>query len=660
MVWLFACLVDGGLYRERRAALTDDDGDKWTEDAGDCDDADATVHPKAPEACNHLDDDCDGAVDENAPTWFLDDDHDGYGDAATAVATCDAPGGFVDNEDDCDDENTDIHPDALETCDGVDDDCDSHVDDDDDDLTGGIALFTDGDRDGFGDDGTAWIGCAVEKGTIDMGGDCDDDDAAIHPGAAPEICEDGVDTNCDGVGLGCTGSAADADAAFFGEATGDEASMVTASGVDYNADGYTDLVIGARSNDNAGSDAGAAYVILGPVANGSQSLATAWTKLRGAAAGDKAGRAVAFAGDLDGDGIEDIAVSAPLHNAPDVAAGSVYLVSASDIAPGSTSVDSVAWAEIAGDHQFDYCGTAIISAHDESGDGVDDLWIGASGTDSGGDTETGSVFLVLGPLTGGKSVVGSHRAELTGFGDATSDVGTVLAAGDYNGDGLTDVAIGNRYEFAPGYLSGAVFLVAGPASGSVSLGAADATLRPNGAGDAFGTSVSSDGDINGDGREDLVVGAPGANGTGEAYLFLGVSAITALSGNALALASQTYVSGAGDVTDVGSGVAVGGDFDDDGLSDTLIGASGSGKLGQGAAFLVTGPTLGGTVALDEGGGRVALRLDGKEANDALGSYVAFTGAVAGDANQGLLVSSSTLNTTATATGGSYLIWDVGF
>ena len=137
----------------------------------DCDDEDPAVNPDATEACNDLDDNCDGAADENVgDTYWTDADGDGYGDPDSVVVSCAVPSGAVDNDDDCDDTDSTTFPDADELCDGVDNDCDEVVPDDE---------TTDADGDGF-------VACA----------DCDDAEAAIYPGAF-EVC-DGVDGNCDG------------------------------------------------------------------------------------------------------------------------------------------------------------------------------------------------------------------------------------------------------------------------------------------------------------------------------------------------------------------------------------------------------------------------------------------------------------------------------
>lgn len=103
----------------------DADRDGYCED--DCDDDDAGAYPGAFETCNDIDDDCDGEVDEDAgPTWYLDEDGDGYG--GEAVVSCEAPPSYADNGADCDDDNADSYPGADELDDGEDNDCDGETD----------------------------------------------------------------------------------------------------------------------------------------------------------------------------------------------------------------------------------------------------------------------------------------------------------------------------------------------------------------------------------------------------------------------------------------------------------------------------------------------------------------------------------------------------
>ncbi|MBM4366207.1 MAG: putative metal-binding motif-containing protein [Deltaproteobacteria bacterium] len=151
----------------------------YVADATDCDDGRAASYPGATEYCNSYDDDCDGTTDEDdaadAATWYLDADADGYGLASSTTTACDAPAGYAELTEDCDDGSSSVNPGATETCDGVDNDCDGAVDFVDEDL----------DADGYS--------------TCDL--DCDDSDADVHPGMH-EVCGNGVDDDCDGTADG--------------------------------------------------------------------------------------------------------------------------------------------------------------------------------------------------------------------------------------------------------------------------------------------------------------------------------------------------------------------------------------------------------------------------------------------------------------------------
>ncbi len=166
----------------------------------DCDDNDAAVHAGASEECNGLDDDCDGLVDAadpdvNAPVYFEDIDGDGFGDDATAVLACGPPGGFVLTGGDCDDGLAAVNPSALESCNGVDDDCDGLLDDADADVIDPLLWFADEDGDDYGDGALETVACEAPLGFVADDTDCDDDDFKVNP-AADEIC-DGFDNNCD-------------------------------------------------------------------------------------------------------------------------------------------------------------------------------------------------------------------------------------------------------------------------------------------------------------------------------------------------------------------------------------------------------------------------------------------------------------------------------
>ncbi len=192
----------------------------------DCDDANAEAVPGGLETCDGVDQDCDGEVDEDANdavTWYADGDGDGHGGSLT-VESCEAPTGFVGGGDDCDDSLPGVSPSGIETCDGVDQDCDGSVDDD---ATDAATWHADGDGDGHGSAVSSTPACEAPAGHLADDSDCDDADPWAYPGAA-ETC-DGLDDDCDGVAdeepvSGGDPWYADAD----GDGHGDPASMVSA------------------------------------------------------------------------------------------------------------------------------------------------------------------------------------------------------------------------------------------------------------------------------------------------------------------------------------------------------------------------------------------------------------------------------------------------
>ena len=168
-------------------------GDDEVDRAGDCDDTHADVNPDATEICDTIDNDCDGDTDEEGTsTYYRDSDGDGFGDADMTIEACSMPSGFAVDSTDCDDDEPTVHPGGTEICDGLDNDCNSNVDD-------GVMdrYFVDRDGDGFGVDsaGTNRLGCILPMGYSATAGDCDDTNPTAFPDAV-EIC-DGADNNCD-------------------------------------------------------------------------------------------------------------------------------------------------------------------------------------------------------------------------------------------------------------------------------------------------------------------------------------------------------------------------------------------------------------------------------------------------------------------------------
>ena len=181
--------------------VVDGDNDGAASDV-DCDDADPNNFPGNREVCDGGDNDCDGIVDDaddsldatTANTYFADVDQDGFGAAELGVF-CEAPLNSALEGGDCDDSEDSAFPGNAEICDGIDNDCDDLLDDEDTlDPAAVRVWFLDADNDGFGDDATRFEACDGAD-AVGVGGDCNDDNDAIHP-AATEVCDDGIDNNC--------------------------------------------------------------------------------------------------------------------------------------------------------------------------------------------------------------------------------------------------------------------------------------------------------------------------------------------------------------------------------------------------------------------------------------------------------------------------------
>jgi len=177
--------------------FTDEDGDGFIASI-DCNDTDASINPDAPEICDGIDNNCDGSIDEGllVNTYFQDNDMDGFGDDGITLDDCIQPLGYVLDGGDCDDASANVFPGAEELCDDIDNNCDGVVDE----GINFISYYTDMDGDGFGDDDSEVMACDEPEGLVTTGGDCDDTEEDIYPGA-PEEIGNGVDEDCDGVDL---------------------------------------------------------------------------------------------------------------------------------------------------------------------------------------------------------------------------------------------------------------------------------------------------------------------------------------------------------------------------------------------------------------------------------------------------------------------------
>ncbi|MBM75838.1 MAG: hypothetical protein CMK59_10595 [Proteobacteria bacterium] len=170
--------------------------DNLISDSGDCDDENSTINPDAIELCNEQDDNCDTFTDEgndDGDLWYHDGDEDGYGDPLLILQACTQPENYVANAEDCNDNNEDISPDAIEFCNDRDDNCDTQIDEAS--ASDALSLYFDFDEDGFGSVDDIIRSCSFVEGYVDNADDCEDNTPLISPDA-DEICDD-IDNNCD-------------------------------------------------------------------------------------------------------------------------------------------------------------------------------------------------------------------------------------------------------------------------------------------------------------------------------------------------------------------------------------------------------------------------------------------------------------------------------
>jgi hypothetical protein len=566
--------VDEGAIDER-TWYTDADGDGFGTGDGtiacvkpeensvarpnDCDDTDVAINPEAAEACNKVDDDCDELVDGDdddlvVPDFFLDNDKDGYGDPATAVFACEAPGGYVPGGNDCDDTNPEVHPNTGEHCDGFDNDCDKLVDMDDDPIFGTSTFWVDGDGDGYGDpasttivecfapsgyaadntdcddgnaewhalldyfrdaDGDGWgagdphnkcepgiVGGFIE---VPIDGDCDDEDPAINPDAV-ELCAE-VDENCNEL-----------------EEEADPALVPDVWYVDADGDGW-----GVATSTIDSCDPTVGYVLLDGdcddandyVHPGAAEICDLLDNDCDAVVEDS--DAIDWYADVDADGYGN-----PTDIVNSCAEPSGYVMDGTD------------------------CDDAVSTTHPDAAE------ICANGVDDNCDAVNDNCIFDIG------------NAGFVFEGDQLGQgLGLTLAIGDFDGDLDEDLLMGSEWAERD---RGEVYIVNGPMTGTMS--AADATTISPGADlpNYFGAVIAA-GDANVDDFDDVLVSPH----LGEhSFLFLGPT-----TGNRTDLDSDLQVRSPTPLD-----MEIVSDFDDDGVNDFVVVAD--------KAYVMSGALSGGT------------------------------------------------------------------
>ncbi len=373
--------------------------------------------------------------------------------------------------------------------------------------------------------------------------------------------------------------------------------------------------------------------------------------MSGEAAFDYSGGTVSAAGDVNGDGFADVIVGAGANDSNGTSSGRSYvvfgkvggtLVQLSDLAAGAGgfAIDGKA---------YDAAGVSVSEAGDVNGDGIADLIVGASGVDSNG-VNSGSSYVVFGKATGTLVQITDVTAGTGGFaidGEAANDDSgySVSAAGDVNGDGLADLIVGALGADPNGSSSGRSYVVFGKATGTliqlsdVTAGTGGFTISGEAAGDVAGLSVSTAGDVNGDGLADVIVGAryadPNGAQSGRSYVVFGKAngANVQLSDVALFGTGGFAINGevAGD--EAGFSVSGAGDVNGDGLADLIVGARGADPNGNGSgrSYVVFGKSTGALVQLsDVTAGAGGFAMNGENVLDRSGRSVSAAGDVNGD------------------------------
>ncbi|MFW3145994.1 MAG: putative Ig domain-containing protein [Thermoplasmatota archaeon] len=447
-------------------------------------------------------------------------------------------------------------------------------------------------------------------------GEASSDGCGIHLSGAGDVNGDGYDdiliassTNDEGASnagqvylifgnssLGIDTSLSDADASFIGENADDEAGLVSAAG-DVNGDGYDDFLIGVPSNDEGGTDAGQTYLILGKESGWSMDtdLSNADASFRGQSPDDRSGCSIDGAGDVNGDGYDDILIGANQNDLGGSNAGKSYLIFGRESGWSMDTPLMGADASFIGEAADDDSGYSVSGAGDVNRDGYDDILIGARNNDEGG-SNTGQTYLIFG-RSGGLGIdmiLTDADASFHGEGEAYRSGASVSSAGDVNGDGYDDILIGAN-QFSG--LTGKTYLIFGRASGltmDASLSDANASFIGENINDNSGMWIDGAGDVNGDGYDDLLIGAPSNSGggtyKGQAYFYFGDQTGWTMNME-LSDADASFI-GEFNEDHLGQDVSSAGDFDGDGSNDILLGArwndEGGDKAGQAYLLMGTG------------------------------------------------------------------------
>ena len=483
------------------------------------------------------------------------------------------------------------------------------------------------------------------------------------------------------VNLGTLGSAG---FLIQGDASADFAGFSVSDAGDFNGDGFEDVIVGAPFNDLGGNAAGAAYVIFGgpggfePI-DLSNLQAADGVRVQGVSSGDLAGLTVSSAGDVNGDGFDDVLIGVPSSGYG--AFTLAYLIFGEATPPASINLSSLAPSDgfaMFGDYTHPYVAALSVSgAGDVNGDGFADIIVGSKYDNPGAGSygsAAGAAYVVFGHSGAFGSVDLTSLSPTGGFeiiGAPESYAGTsVSGAGDVNGDGFDDIIVGVPY----GSDAGQAYVIFGKASGfgtidlSNLVSGAGFVIQGAVAGDYAGFSVSSAGDVNGDGFADIIVGASYADNihdvAGEAYVIFGkANGFGTIDLSNLAPGAGFAIFGDDSADHAGWSVSNAGDVNNDGFDDILVGApfndhtrSGVRVIDAGEAYVIYGRAGGfGPIDLTNLSPSQGFVIQGEAAGDTAGFSISSAGDVDGDGFDDLMIGAPSNGRGGPSAGAAYII-----
>ncbi|NEP09402.1 MAG: hypothetical protein F6K14_04020 [Symploca sp. SIO2C1] len=406
-------------------------------------------------------------------------------------------------------------------------------------------------------------------------------------------------------------------------------------------------------------------------------------RLDGETPRDRLGRSVSSAGDINGDGIDDLIISAPRAGDNGSYSGSSYVVFGSTDGFNSifdlSSLDGSNGFRLDGQSAYDQSGSFVSSAGDINGDGIDDLIIGTSSAESNG-SYSGSSYVVFGSTDSFNSSLDLSSLDGNNGFRLDSPVPDdnffrrpVSGAGDINGDGIDDLIIGtsdagNNYSY-----SGSSYVVFGSTEGFNSTfdfssldGSNGFRLDGEAAYDLSGWSVSSAGDINGDGIDDLIIGAPSADNkgiySGSSYVVFGSTEGFNSTFNLSSLDGTNgfRIDGEDEYGYSSFSLSSAGDINGDGIDDLIIGATDAGDNSNfaGLSHVVFGSTEGfnSTFELSSLDGSNGFRINGEAPYDYSGWSVSGAGDINGDGIDDLIIGAFNAENTGDSSGSSYVVF----